>query len=94
MVAAGGNVFGLDVAAVEDLARVLDEQADAVRRVITTVTTQMDGTEWNGPDATQFQQEWDGTHQTALNNIATALDGYATTARTNATAQENTSNSY
>ncbi|MFD6134480.1 WXG100 family type VII secretion target [Isoptericola sp. NPDC056618] len=94
MVAEGGNVFGLDVEAVRSLANVLREQAEQVRTTVTTITSQMGQTEWNGPDAVQFQEEWDGTHSAKLNEIASALDGYATTADNNASQQEDTSNSY
>jgi uncharacterized protein YukE len=94
MVAEGGNVFGLDVEAVRSLAGVLREQATAVQTVVTTITSQMGQTEWNGPDAVQFQEEWDGTHAVKLNEIAAALEGYATTADNNANNQEDTSNSY
>ncbi|GAA1975100.1 hypothetical protein GCM10009718_08990 [Isoptericola halotolerans] len=94
MVAEGGNVFGLDIEAVRSLAGVLRDQAEVVRTSVTTITNQMSQTEWNGPDAVQFQDEWDGTHAAKLNEIAAALDGYATTADNNATQQENTSTAY
>lgn len=94
MVAEGGNVFGLDVEAVRSLANVLREQSELVRQTVTTITTQMGQTEWNGPDAVQFQEEWDGTHAAKLQEIATALEGYATTADSNASQQESTSNAY
>ncbi|MCF4122822.1 WXG100 family type VII secretion target [Antribacter sp. KLBMP9083] len=94
MVAEGGNVFGLDVEAVRSLANTLRTQAEQVRTVVTTITTQMSQTEWNGPDAVQFQEEWDGTHATKLNEIAAALETYGTTADNNAANQEDTSNTY
>jgi uncharacterized protein YukE len=94
MVAEGGNVFGLDIEAVRSLAGVLRDQAEVIRTSVTTITSQMGQTEWNGPDAVQFQEEWDGTHAVKLQEIASALDGYATTADSNANQQEDTSNSY
>jgi uncharacterized protein YukE len=94
MVAAGGNVFGLDVEAVRSLANTLRTQAEQVRTVITTVTSQMDQTDWNGPDATQFQEEWSGTHSAKLTEIAAALEQYGTTADNNANMQQDTSSSY
>ena len=94
MVAEGGNVFGLDVEAVKSLANTLRTQAEQVRTVVTTITTQMAQTQWNGPDATQFQEEWDGTHATKLNEIAAAIETYGTTADNNASMQQDTSTSY
>ncbi len=94
MVAAGGNVFGLDVEAVRSLANTLRTQAEQVRTVVTTITSQMDQTDWNGSDATQFQEEWQGTHSAKLNEIAAALEQYGTTADNNAQMQEETSSSY
>lgn len=91
MVAEGGNVQGLDVEAVRSLANTLRTQAESVRQVVTTITAQMGQTQWNGPDAVQFQEEWDGQHSAKLNEIASALDTYGTTADSNASTQESTS---
>jgi uncharacterized protein YukE len=91
MVAEGGNVFGLDVEAVRSLANTLRTQAEGVRQVVTTITSQMSQTQWNGPDASQFQEEWDGTHAAKLQEIAAALEAYGTTADNNANTQESTS---
>jgi uncharacterized protein YukE len=94
MVNAGGAVFGLDVEAVRSLANTLRTQAEGVRQVVTTITSQMDATEWNGSDAAQFQEEWSGIHSSKLNEIAAALEQYGTTADNNAQMQEETSSSY
>ncbi|MEV0892259.1 WXG100 family type VII secretion target [Promicromonospora sp. MEB111] len=94
MVAEGGNVFGLDVEAVRSLANTLRTQAEGVRQVVTTITSQMGQTQWNGQDAVQFQEEWDGTHAAKLNEIAAALEQYGTTADNNAQMQEETSSAY
>jgi uncharacterized protein YukE len=94
MVAEGGNVFGLDVEAVQNLANTLRTQAEQVRTTVTTITTQMGQTQWNGPDAVQFQEEWDGTHAAKLNEIAAALETYGTTADNNAGMQQDTSAAY
>ncbi|GAA2217430.1 hypothetical protein GCM10010413_01270 [Promicromonospora sukumoe] len=94
MVAEGGNVFGLDVEAVRSLANTLRTQAEGVRQVVTTITSQMSQTQWNGQDAVQFQEEWDGTHAAKLNEIAAALETYGTTADNNANMQDETSSAY
>jgi uncharacterized protein YukE len=94
MVAEQGNVFGLDVEAVRSLANTLRTQAEGVRQVVTTITSQMSQTQWSGSDAVQFQDEWDGTHAAKLNEIAAALETYGTTADNNAQMQEETSSSY
>jgi uncharacterized protein YukE len=94
MVAEGGNVFGLDVEAVRSLANTLRTQAEGVRQVVSTITSQMAQTQWNGTDAVQFQEEWDGTHAAKLNEIAAALETYGTTADNNANMQDETSSAY
>lgn len=91
MVGETGPLSGLDVEAVRSLANTLRTQAESVRQVVTTIAAQMGQTQWSGPDAVQFQEEWDGTHAAKLNEIASALDTYGTTADSNAATQESTS---
>jgi uncharacterized protein YukE len=91
MVGETGPLSGLDVEAVRSLANTLRTQAEGVRQVVTTIAAQMGQTQWSGPDAVQFQEEWEGNHAAKLQEIATALETYGTTADANASTQESTS---
>lgn len=88
-----GDMLGLDIEAVRELAHILQQQAEEVRATVQEITTQLSETEWMGPDADQFEEEWTGTHAAKLNEIASALDTYAASAEANASEQEGTSSS-
>ncbi len=85
------NVWGLDVQQVRDLATNLDREADGIDQVLSKLTGVLNGTQWTGPDATQFRNDWQGAHSNALRRVATALRETAQLARANAAAQEQTS---
>lgn len=86
-----GGLFGLDIEAVRELANVLRQQAEEVRTTVQDITAQLGETDWMGPDADQFEEEWTNTHAARLNEIATALDEYSATAEAQAADQEGTS---
>jgi uncharacterized protein YukE len=85
------NVWGLDVQQVRDLATNLDREADSIDQILSKLTGILNNTQWTGPDATQFRNDWQGSHTTALRKVGQALRDTAQLARTNATAQEQTS---
>ncbi|MBE1878872.1 WXG100 family type VII secretion target [Myceligenerans pegani] len=88
-----GDMLGLDIEAVRQMANVLRQQAEEVRATVQDITAQLAETDWMGPDADQFESEWTGTHAAKLNEIASALDTFAGTAEANAAEQEGTSGS-
>ena len=79
--------LGLDPDALTNLQRQLRADADA----ITSLATKLDGllrsAWWEGPDATKFRGEWDGTHKTQLTRIAAELNGAAQQVAANVTQQ-------
>ena len=87
------NVWGLDVQQVRDLATNLDREADSIDQVLTKLTGMLNNTQWTGPDATQFRNDWQGSHTNALRRVSQALRDTAGIARSNATQQEQTSQS-
>lgn len=88
-----GDMLGLDIEAVREMANILRLQADEVRGTVQDITAQLAETEWLGPDADRFEDEWTNTHASRLNEIAAALDTYAGTAEASAAEQEGTSSS-
>lgn len=88
-----GDMLGLDVEAVREMANTLRMQAEEVRSTVQEITQQLGETDWMGPDADQFESEWTGTHAAKLNEIASALDTFAGAAEANAAEQEGTSGS-
>lgn len=85
------NVWGLDVQQVRDLGTNLDREADSIDQIISKLTGTLTNTQWTGPDATQFRNDWSSVHTAALRKVGQALRDAAQLARTNANAQEQTS---
>ena len=85
------NVWGLDVQQVRDLGTNLDREAEAIDGILSKLTGVLNNTQWTGPDATAFRNEWQSAHSNALRKVAAALKETAAAARQNAAAQESTS---
>ena len=85
------NVWGLDVQQVRDLGTNLDREADSIDQILSKLTSVLGQTQWTGPDATQFRNDWSSSHSAALRKVGQALRDTAQLARTNANAQEQTS---
>lgn len=85
------NVWGLDVQQVRELGTNLDREADAIDAILSKLTGVLNNTQWTGPDATQFRNDWSGAHSAALRKVGQALRDTAQLARTNANAQEQVS---
>lgn len=85
------NVWGLDVQQVRELGTNLDREADSIDQILSKLTGVLNNTQWTGPDANQFRNEWTGAHSAALRKVGQALRDTAQLARANAAAQEQTS---
>jgi len=86
-------IWGLDIQQVRQLSTQLNQKATDIDSILTTLTNALNGTQWEGPDANQFRNDWSGQHTAALRNVASALRDAAAKASQNASAQEQTSNS-
>ncbi|WP_292727431.1 WXG100 family type VII secretion target [Microbacterium sp. UBA837] len=84
-------VWGLDVQQVRQLSTQLNQKAADIDSILSTLTSALDATQWEGPDATQFRSEWSGQHSASLRRVAEALRDAASKASRNAAAQEQTS---
>lgn len=85
-------VWGLDIQQVRTLSSQLSRQAESIQQTLTTLTSALQGTQWEGPDAQQFRNEWTSTHTAALRNVISALQDASQKAARNADAQEQASN--
>ncbi len=85
-------VWGLDVEQVRQLSTQLNQKAADIESILSTLTAALNGTQWEGPDASQFRNDWSGQHTASLRNVASALRDAGAKAQQNATAQEQTSN--
>jgi uncharacterized protein YukE len=85
------NYTGMDIPAVRTLASHLSAKADEIESIVNSLSSQLDGVQWVGTDATNFRNDWHGTHRTQLHAVATALRDASTRANTNATQQEQAS---
>ncbi len=85
-------VWGLDVQQVRQLSSQLNSKAQEIQGILTSLTSALNGTQWEGPDATRFRSEWTGAHTASLKSVIQALQDASTKASQNAAAQESTSN--
>lgn len=87
------NMYGLDVQAVRSLGTQLSTEADALEQTLRKLSSSLAQTQWVGPDATKFRNEWDSQHSVALRNVIEALRVTSSNAKSNADAQEQVSGS-
>lgn len=85
------NVTGLDVEAVRALAQLLQQSADQLKQIGDTINAQMEQTQWNGSDASQYEEQWDGEYYMMLQQLAESFIDHGTKAESNASDQESTS---
>ncbi len=85
--------FGMDIEQVRSLANQLGQKAQVIDDLINTITSQLSSTDWKGPDADNFRNDWNGTLTSQLRNVAQALRDAQDRANRNASEQETTSNS-
>ncbi|MEZ3161454.1 WXG100 family type VII secretion target [Microbacterium sp. BWT-B31] len=86
-------VWGLDVQQVRELSSQLNQKAGEIQQILTQLSSKLSSTQWNGPDAERFRNEWSGQHTASLKNVINALHDAAQKASKNASAQESTSSS-
>jgi hypothetical protein len=86
-------VWGLDIEQVRLLGSQLQQKAEEIDGILSTLTNALDGTQWLGPDATAFRGEWSGQHSAALRQVSSALRDASSKASTNAQQQESASQS-
>ncbi|MBS1847163.1 MAG: WXG100 family type VII secretion target [Actinobacteria bacterium] len=86
---------GMDVAAVQQLAQLLNQKADDINSTMQQLNGQINNSTsiWVGNDANQFRSEWQSTHVQQLNAVVNGLHDAAQKAIQNAQQQEQASGS-
>ncbi|WP_159823500.1 WXG100 family type VII secretion target [Arthrobacter sp. 9AX] len=84
-------IWGADVDQLRQLGNKLKSGASEIETQRATLTKLLHSTDWRGPDADKFKQEWDGQHTSLLNKVAEALKEAGTKATQNAEQQSQTS---
>lgn len=85
--------LGADVEQLDMLGRRFDEEAQKIEATISTITSQIQATWWQGPDAERFRSQWESADTSALRQIIQRLQGAATDCRNQATQQRQVSQS-
>lgn len=85
------SFVGMDIGAVRSLASQLVAKADEIDSIANTLSSQLDGANWVGADASAFRSDWSGTHRTQLTAVANALRDASMRATNNANQQEQAS---
>ena len=87
-----GQFTGMDIEAVRQLSAQMKAKGEEIRTLMNQLTTQLQNTQWVGPDRERFLSDWQSQHVAALTRVATGLDDASTAASQNATQQEQASN--
>lgn len=90
-----GGFLGLNPELVGQMATRFEGEAQNINQLITQMNTVVSNNipnNWKGPDAQQFQGEWESTLRGQLMTVENSLRSAATAARRNISAQESTSN--
>lgn len=67
------GMTGADIAQMEQLERTLSQESGAVKELQTRITNTLNSTNWTGPAAERFKQEWNENFSRALNTLSDAL---------------------
>ena len=83
--------WGADTQQLKDLGAKLQAGARELENQKNMLGRLLEGTKWEGPDATQFRSDWHSQHATALAKVAQALDEAGKHAIRNSQQQEDAS---
>lgn len=83
--------LGMDILAIQHLARQLDTQANEVERAVGDLTQLIQQTEWFGADSRRFQENWGSSQVPELRRAAGLLREASELARLGAKKQDEAS---
>lgn len=86
-----GNMTGMDIAGVRQLAQQLTQKADEISQIASQLTNALNGADWRGPDREKFVSDWQSQHVAALSRVSEGLKQAAQLATQNAQQQEQAS---
>lgn len=83
--------LGANTEQLRNLGTQLQTGSNEIEKQNSMLTRMLDGTDWKGPDADRFRNEWKSNHATALAKVAQALEEAGKHASRNAQQQEDAS---
>lgn len=88
--------LGMNDDAVNAQGNVLQQQADAITKLIGKIDSEVESIKnnWHGDDSKKFEQEWSGTHKPELQKAQKLLAEMKTTIDRNVNKQRDTSSQY
>lgn len=84
-------IWGADTAQLKALGTKLQAGSSEIEKQKSLLTRALDSTDWMGPDADKFRNDWQGSHVADLNRVARALEEAGKQATKNAAQQEEAS---
>ncbi|OFI37557.1 hypothetical protein BIU82_19035 [Arthrobacter sp. SW1] len=84
-------IWGADVQELKTLGKKLSSGSNDLDRIGRNLDNLLHNTDWTGPDAKRFSDEWHSRHLPSLNKAAQALDDAGKKAVKNAAQQEQAS---
>jgi uncharacterized protein YukE len=93
MTSPSGSVLGMDVDAVETLARTIQATADRIDQDAQSLTSTLSGVTWLGQDGQRFKDDWSQNTLQALRTITSGLRDNATILNNEARQQREASSS-
>lgn len=68
------SMYGANPEQLTSLGNSLKHQMESINGVISTVSSMLAGTTWEGPARQQFENDWNTTFRNALNRLNEAFD--------------------
>ena len=72
---------GADIMQMQQLEQRLQQESGAVKELMQRINSALENTQWTGPAADRFRQEWAGQFQKALMTLSDALGQNAVAVR-------------
>jgi len=82
---------GANIEQMQQLEQTMRQQAEALQNIMQTIKGRVQATDWKGPDADRFRNEWDSTHTQNMNRVVQELQSVAGTVKSNWIAQQQVS---
>lgn len=82
---------GMNLDEVEALGRLLQTKGEQLRHLTSEVESALARTDWGGPDAMAFKQQWWPSHRSSLQAVAEQVHGFGQSALNNASEQRTAS---
>jgi uncharacterized phage infection (PIP) family protein YhgE len=84
-------IWGADVDQLRELGNKLNTGANEIDSQRNLLNSALENTQWEGPDADRFKEQWRGEHTSRLKQVAEALREAGNKAKRNAEEQSNAS---